>query len=279
MFFVSKSKDGFGLNHITSKDNKGIKEYIKLARSRSYREETGCFALETVKLVQEALDSGVNILRLYAGPELQKNRPDLLEQARELGTEINLISPELEEKMTQTGNSRGCFAVCKRLDKLHHMDTIGKKGRFLFLNGLQDNGNVGTILRTAEALGVDGVILSRDCCDLFALKTLRAAMGSAFRIPVYRSEDPRADLLRLGERFLTCAAVVGGDARPVTEAPFGANVILVIGNEGNGLPEEISSCCRLRITIPMAGKAESLNAAMAAGILTWEMLRRPAQLL
>lgn len=263
------------MNQITSKDNKGVKEYGKLAKSRSFREETGWFVLETVKLVQEALDSGVEILRLYATPVLAQAHPELVEKARTAGAECSLISPELEGKMTQTGNSRGCFAVCKRLDKLHHIDKIGKKGRFLFLNGLQDNGNVGTILRTAEALGADGVILSKDCCDLFALKTLRAAMGSAFRVPVYRSENPKEDLLTLSRDFITCAAVVDQDACPVTQMKFGDSAVLVIGNEGNGLPEDIAGCCRVRVTIPMAGKAESLNAAMAAGILTWEMLRPP----
>lgn len=141
------------MNQITSKDNKGVKEYGKLAKSRSFREETGRFALETVKLVQEALDSGVEILRLYATPVLAQAHPELVEKARAAGAECSLISPELEGKMTQTGNSRGCFAVCKRLDKLHHIDKIGKKGRFLFLNGLQDNGNVGTILRHGGSAG------------------------------------------------------------------------------------------------------------------------------
>lgn len=263
------------MNQITSRDNKGIKEYIKLARSRAFREETGWFALETVKLVQEALDSGVEFVKLYVTPSLLETHPDLVEQAQSAGGQCNVISSQLEEKMSQTGNSRGCFAVCKRLDKLHHIDKIGKKGRLLFLNGLQDNGNVGTILRTADALGADGVILSKDCCDLYALKTLRAAMGSAFRVPVYRSQHPQEDLLALGKDFVTCAAVVDRDACPVTEMQFGQSTILVIGNEGNGLPEQLVSCCRVRITIPMAGKAESLNAAMAAGILTWEMLRCP----
>lgn len=261
------------MNQITSKENKGIKEYVKLAKSRSFREETGWFALETVKLLQEALQSGVEILRLYVTPALLDAHPELVEQAQASGAECSLISQELEGKMSQTGNSRGCFAICKRLDKLHHIDKIGKKGRFLFLNGLQDNGNVGTILRTADALGADGVILSKDCCDLYSLKTLRAAMGSAFRVKVYRSLHPKEDLLFLGKDFDTCAAVVDGDACPVTALSFGDSTVLVIGNEGNGLPEEIVSCCRIRVTIPMAGKAESLNAAMAAGILTWEMLR------
>ena len=261
------------MNQITSKDNKGIKEYVKLARSRAFREETGCFALETVKLVREALNNKVDILRLYVTPALLDTHPDLVAQALHFGVECSIISPELEEKMSQTGNSRGCFAIGKRLDKLHHIDKIGKKGRFLFLNGLQDNGNVGTILRTADALGADGVILSHDCCDLYALKTLRAAMGSAFRVKVFRSEHPKEDLLSLGRDFETCAAVVDGDAYPVTQMNFGDSAIIVIGNEGNGLPDDIVDCCAVRITIPMAGRAESLNAAMAAGILTWEMLR------
>ena len=122
-------------------------------------------------------------------------------------------------------------------------------------------------------MGLSGVILSESCCDLYNLKTIRAAMGSLFRIPVMRV-DLAAFLKESGLR--SYAAVVDADARPVGTADF-KGAVAVIGNEGNGLSKEQASLCLERITIPMAGNAESLNAAMAATILMWEMARRRSE--
>ena len=169
-------------------------------------------------------------------------------------------------------------AICrsyfwKKLDKPENLAKIDCNGSYVALWDLQDPGNVGTILRGADAMGLSGVILSESCCDLYNLKTIRAAMGSLFRIPVMRV-DLAAFLKESGLR--SYAAVVDADARPVGTADF-KGAVAVIGNEGNGLSKEQAFLCSERITIPMAGNAESLNAAMAATILMWEMARRRSE--
>ena len=118
-------------------------------------------------------------------------------------------------------------------------------------------------------MGLSGVILSENCCDLYSLKTLRAAMGSLFRVPVFTVE---MEQFLLGTPLTSYAAVVTPDALPATQVPY-RGAVAVIGNEGRGLSPEQAAACSAKITIPMRGNAESLNAAMAAAILMWEMAR------
>ena len=146
---------------------------------------------------------------------------------------------------------------------------------YLALEDLQDPGNLGTVVRTAEALGFGGLILSAGCCDLYNPKVLRGSMGGVFRLPAYITADMVTTVGRLRTKGFRCfACVPDEDALPVQTAPFGPGSICLIGNEGNGLRPETVAACGERLTIPMAGRAESLNASMAAGIVLWEMARR-----
>lgn len=257
------------MERIQSKENGRIKEYGKLASSRKYREETGCFVLEGEKLFKEALRSGVAVEQVFVTPAYRNAH---------LETDFSGLSAfevegAAEERLSQSKTPQGLYAVCKKLDKPENLAKIDCNGSYVALWDLQDPGNVGTILRGADAMGLSGVILSESCCDLYNLKTIRAAMGSLFRIPVMRV-DLAAFLKESGLR--SYAAVVDADARPVGTADF-KGAVAVIGNEGNGLSKEQVSLCSERITIPMAGNAESLNAAMAATILMWEMARRRSE--
>jgi TrmH family RNA methyltransferase len=141
---------------------------------------------------------------------------------------------------------------------------------------LQDPGNVGTIIRTAEAFGIDGVILSEDCCDLYNPKVLRAAMGTAFRVPILQLAQPTESFLQQAAEAgcNTIASVVSPDAMDMRQTTLKKSNILLIGNEGNGLPDAVTALCSQAATIHMRGKAESLNAAMAAGVLLWELTSR-----
>ena len=133
---------------------------------------------------------------------------------------------------------------------------------------------MGTIIRTAEALGLDGILLSDGCCDVYNPKVLRASMGGVFRMPLMRVGDMAQAVTNLQEKGLTAfACVVDATATPITEAGMGQGSVALIGNEGNGLRAETVAACKHRVTIPMAGRAESLNASMAAGIILWEMCR------
>ena len=139
---------------------------------------------------------------------------------------------------------------------------------------VQDPGNLGAALRTAEALGLGSVLLAGSCCDVYSPKALRASMGAVFRLPVFFSRKlPDALDALHGQGFFSCAAVPDSSARPITEVDFSHPCIMAVGNEGNGLTEAAAAACNLRVTIPMLGRAESLNAASSAAILMWEMMR------
>ena len=259
---------------ITSRENDAVKEFCKLSSSKKRRDETGCFALESMKLVLEAYENGVSIEKVFlTDTALQKYREKLFELLNS-GVRICIISDEVSRKMTLTDSPQGIFAVCKKLDKSFPADKIKHMGVYAALCGLQDPGNIGTILRTAEAFGVRGVIVSTSCCDLYNPKVLRASMGTVFRLPVWVSADFCGTLKSFSAAGMpTYAAVVNESVQSLTDIDFGGKGVAVIGNEGNGLPQEVADCCDVQMTIRMAGKTESLNAAMAAGIILWEMTR------
>lgn len=262
------------MEKITSKDNRWVKEYTKLSSLKSYRSETGRFALEGVKLVCEAFQSGIRLpMILVTGRCLERYDTELAGVLTPGGW--LLIAEELEPKLTQQKAPQGIYAIGERLDKTLSPDTIKAGGRYVMLCGLQDAGNVGTILRTAEALGVEGVVVTADTCDLYNPKVLRGSMGSVFRMPICTVAEERAFLTELSAAGVqTCASILDEGATPLDKAVFRDPSILLIGNEGNGLSWDTAAICEECVTIPMKGKTESLNASMAACILLWEMTKR-----
>ncbi|WP_077534521.1 TrmH family RNA methyltransferase [Massiliimalia massiliensis] len=261
------------MEQISSKENQNVKEYGKLVSSKSHRDKTGRFGIESVKLVLEAAASGIELEKVFVTDQCFKKHTAALQKLFESTCRIYEITEPVEQKMTHTQNAGGIFAICKKLDKRNLADTIVTGGKYLYLAGLQDSGNVGTIIRTAEAMGLSGVILSAGTCDLYSLKVLRASMGSAFRLPVILGGDPLADIEKFRGGFVTYAAVVDENADSVLETRFADCSVVVVGNEGNGLSREAAQACDHQITIRMKGNAESLNAGMAAGILMWELVR------
>lgn len=261
------------MEKITSKENRLVKQFVRLSTSKKEREETGLFALEGVKLALEAARSGL-IFRYILLTDSCLSRYG--EALGELTKQKNCyrIAEELEGKLSQQKTPQGIYAVAEKLDKSLPLDKIKKDGRYVLLADLQDSGNVGTIFRTSEAFGVDGVILTRQTCDPYSPKTLRGSMGSVFRLPILRTENG-AELVRsLTEAGVaTYASVLSDSALPLGEVRFSSPAVLLIGNEGNGLDPQMAAACQTLVTIPMAGPTESLNASMAAGILLWEMTR------
>ena len=142
----------------------------------------------------------------------------------------------------------------------------------MFIVSLQDPGNVGTIIRTAEAMGLDGVIMTSDCPDIYSPKVLRSTMGSAFRLPIYVCTDPieTLDLLH-NKGFSSYAAILDENSLTLGDFKFPDKSVALIGNEANGLKDVVVEMCQNSLMIPMRGNAESLNAASAANIIMWEM--------
>jgi TrmH family RNA methyltransferase len=184
-----------------------------------------------------------------------------------------LVTPELLKKMSDTQTPQGVAAIV-RMPEWTMEDLLSGNPLILVLENIQDPGNLGTMVRTAEAAGASGILMSRDTVDLFNPKTVRSTMSGIFRVPALISEDLAASLDLLKKRGVTSfAAHLGGEAAYDRLSYTGPSAFL-IGNEGKGLTEELSEKADQKLLIPMHGRIESLNAAMAAGILLYEADRQ-----
>ena len=259
---------------VTSKDNRWVKEWRRLNDSAKYRRESGLFAIEGARLCGDALRSGVSLHTVMYTASALAVYSDVVGALLAAADNALEISPELSRYMGDTMNPQGVFCIAKMLDNSLVIDKINIMGFYGALEDIQDPGNLGTIIRTAEAFGLDGVLLSDGCCDVYNPKVLRSSMGGVFRMPLLRVGNMARAVTALQEKGMTAyACVVDADAMPITAADFTSGSIAVIGNEGNGLREETVDACTRATTIPMNGRAESLNASMAAGIILWEMTR------
>ena len=259
---------------VTSKDNQWVKEWRRLNDSAKYRRETGLFAIEGARLCGDAMRSGVALHAVLYTASALAVYGNVVEPLLASADTVVEISPELSRHMSDTINPQGVFCIAKMLDNSLIIDKINIIGTYSALEDVQDPGNMGTVIRTAEALGIDGILLSDGCCDIYNPKVLRASMGGVFRMPLMRVGDMAQAVVTLQEKGLTAfACVVDADATPITDAGMGKGAVALIGNEGNGLRAETVAACKYRVTIPMTGRAESLNASMAAGIILWEMCR------
>ena len=259
---------------ITSRDNPVLKELSRLLTDASYRRESGLFALEGARLCADAAASGVEIRTVLYTARAREAYEPYLRPLLAACSDCREIDAALAVRFSDTKAPQGIFCICQRLDNRLPLGKIKRNGRYLLLEDVQDPGNLGTIVRTAEAFGIDGLFLTPGCCDLYNPKVLRGSMGGVFRLPAARTEDLPALLVSLKDAGLSCfACVAENGAQPVQNAELGAGAVCLIGNEGAGLRPETVAACGRRITIPMSGRAESLNASIAASIVLWEMTR------
>lgn len=264
------------MEQIKSRKDPRVRAAAALNKSGEARVEAGQFLCEGARLCEDAARSDMKIVRCFVTAAALQKYDSYLTLIRKTGCEMFQVEDSVAALLSSTKSPQGVFCVCE-LPKMPHGVIGGAFGSdtCLVLENLQDPGNLGTILRTAEALGVFHVILLGEGCDPFSPKVLRASMGAAFRILPMIAESPaRLQKLLKDNGFTLHAAVPSADAVPVTEIDFSAGRHAVyIGNEGNGLTDETICLCDDCVTIPMAGRAESLNASAAANILLWELCR------
>lgn len=255
---------------IESKSNDKIKSAQKLSVSSSARAERGEFFLEGVRLCYDAAISSVRIKRCFFTEKVQLKNPEKIEKIIACSEEAYTISEEIASKLSDTKNSQGVFTVCAMPEKNGFSIISGKK--YVALENIQDPSNLGAIVRTAEALGLDGAVLC-SCCDPYNPKSQRAAMGSLLRLPLLVTDDMESVISQCEECGVKALATVpDSSAVKITDTDMSKGVLAVIGNEGNGVTPQTKARCE-KVTIPMQGRAESLNASMAAAIVMWEMMR------
>lgn len=255
------------LMKITSKDNGNIKEILSLQKSSKYRREQGVFILEGVRLCEDALDNSFMPVKVFFSTSATEKYTELLDKFLN-GNAVYEISDSLFNKISDTVSPQGVLCIFK-IPELSN-DNINGKGKYIVLENIQDPSNLGAISRTAEAFGISGLILS-GCCDPYSSKSLRASMGALLRIPLFFTDD-MFNLFKM-HGLKSFASVVTSDAVSISDINFGKGCAVIIGNEGNGISPETKEKSELLFTIPMSGKAESLNAAVAASIIIWEMCK------
>lgn len=258
--------------NISSRKNQLVTHFRKLVKERSYRLECGEFPVEGARLCLEALNSGLTITSFLMTENARQKYPEIAEAISEEFVP-DIINDDISAYISDTKSPQGMFITAKMLDKPVQSGTIEKGGKYIILDGLQDTGNIGTIIRTCDALGVDGVILSPDCADIYSPKIIRSAMGSLFRLPVYITELTELIGLLKQNDFCVYAAVLDETAKSIGEVSFSDKTAVIIGNEGNGVSQGVIKAAENKLYIPIKG-AESLNAAVAASIICWEMTRR-----
>ncbi|MBR5309525.1 MAG: RNA methyltransferase [Oscillospiraceae bacterium] len=251
---------------ISSRENPIIKEAAALVSDKKARKQSGLFVVEGARLCSEACKSGAKVLRLFVTEEAEKKYPEYLSSLLSEAFEVYNITSSVAEKISDTKTPQGVFAVCKMEEK--PLD-FSEKGLFVLLSNLQDPGNIGTILRTCEAMNVRGVLLC-GCADCFSPKVLRGTMGCIFRLPIkVFSETAEALELLKENKVSTYASALAENALLLPNVKFSEKSCVLIGNEGNGLEHRVIESCDHVVMIPMPGKAESLNAASAAAIMIY----------
>lgn len=249
------------MERITSLKNPKVQQWKSL-KDRKGRRETGCFLAEGRKMVEEVLASDFVVETLLLDEE-RASEFDLPAGVPACGMPSHVFAAVCDTKTPQ-----GIAAVVR----MKQNTALGH--RLVALDGVQDPGNVGTILRTADAAGLDGVILTEQCADIFSPKLLRASMGSIFRMPALITPDLPALLttLRDEQGFSIISSQLDGEPF-YQRKPVGESFCLIIGNEGNGISDEVKATATHRVKLPMRGGAESLNAAVAAGIMMYDLMR------
>ena len=248
---------------ITSRSNPLVTYVRKLNGKRAFRRAENAFAAEGPKLLAEALRWGARVETVLCVPGA--DLPELPDWTR---------SAELPEQLlayaADTETPQGIIFICR--GKPLAMPERLEGGRWLVLDGVQDPGNVGTVWRTADAFGADGLILCNHCADPWSPKTVRATMGAVFRLPVYEGtlEDAAQ---RFAEACVPLyAAALRDDTQDIRNVPL-STAAVIIGSEGRGVSGEALSLCQKTVKIPMRARCESLNAAVAASVVLWEMAR------
>ncbi len=256
---------------ITSTGNQGIKEIIQLQKKSSLRKSRDVYIIEGKKMFSEA--EPAQILQAYVSDSFLKRKEHRALLA-EKQVEAVPVSDRVMEAMADTKTPQGVLCVMRQQHYTLADMLRNEAPRLILLENLQDPGNLGTILRAGEAAGIAGVLMTRGCVDIYNPKTVRATMGSLFRVPFLYMEDIDSVLDELRQRNLPVYGAGLEKSVSYDRLSYRKGCVFMIGNEANGLSSGLMEKADCAVHIPMEGRVESLNAAMAASILMYESYRQ-----
>ncbi|WP_434282797.1 TrmH family RNA methyltransferase [Clostridium botulinum] len=255
---------------ISSKDNKLIKELRKL-REKKYRAQNKSFIIEGFRFFEEALKSNSSVNKVFI-EEKSVNKLEELYKKYNINNDIEtyVVNYSVLKSIGNTENPQGIVSVINYFKK-EKLDL--QNGFYILVDKVQDPGNMGTIIRTAHAAGALGVITTKGTVDIYNEKTLRSTMGSIFYIPIIEDENLEVvkSLQKKGFKLLVSSLDTNSNFYDVN---MKNNIIIAVGNEGNGISEVLNTLSDIKVKIPMPGAAESLNVAVACSIMTFERIRQ-----
>ena len=255
------------MNIITSTSNQQVKQLIQLQKKAKERTQQDVFIVEGIKMYQEVPEE--RLVHSYVSESFYQKKKELFQNVKQL----TILSDRVFESVSDTKTPQGVLCLVKQYH-YEREDLLGNNPLIMVLENLQDPGNLGTIMRTAEGAGVTGVLLSDGCVDLYNPKVIRSTMGSIYRMPFYYSGQLHEDIRWLKKQGVTLyAAHLKGEHAHDRESYKGASGFM-IGNESKGLSEETAELADVYIRIPMCGQVESLNAAVASAVLMYEANRQ-----
>lgn len=252
---------------ITSLNNKIIKQVISL-KSKKYRIKHRLFIVEGERFVSE-IPKDREVL-YYICSESFYNKLENLN----FKSDIYIVSDKIFKKISETENPQGIITVCKMKNFILEEVLACENKHFVILDRVMDPGNLGTIIRTAEAMGFDGVFLSKGCADLYNSKVLRSTMGSIFNIPIFTNCDTMQIIEKFKSKSIKIIATSLSSNKYIYDLNLDIPFAVVIGNEANGVLEEIISKADFSFKIPMLGNVESLNVSTASSIIFYEVIRQ-----
>lgn len=261
---------------ITSTGNGRVKQLIQWQKKRKSRDEDGVFLVEGIRMFVEAPEE--NVEAVYVSESFYNRRREELSLDK-WGSRLEVLSDSVFAHVSDTKTPQGVLLVMKQMkyEAEEIMKPIAESGKaplLMVLDNLQDPGNLGTILRAGEAAGVTGVVMSRDCVDIYNPKVIRSTMGSIYRMPFVYVEDLTETVIQMNKSGIhTYAAHLKGK-NSYDKEDYTCGTAFLIGNEGNGLRDEVADAAEIYVKIPMCGSVESLNAAVASSVLMFEAARQ-----
>ena len=265
---------------ITSTSNAKVKRLVNLRKKKKLRDEEGVFIVEGIRMFREVPKD--RLAEVYVSENFWNRERKVVEQVMD-GTKVQpeILADFVFEYVSDTKTPQGILCLVRQ--KQYSMSEIlkekeGEAPLLIVLDQIQDPGNLGTIVRTAEGAGVTGIVLSQDCVDMYNPKVVRSTMGAAYRVPFCYVEDLEKEVKHMKESGICTYAAHLEGKNSYDEEDYRTASAFLIGNEGNGLRDEVAEQAQVYIRIPMKGQVESLNAAVATAILTFEAARQRRQM-
>ena len=267
---VPEKKEG-RMQVISSKDNELVK-HIKKLKDKKYRDESNEYIVEGVKLIEEAVNENVKIKKIIICEDTTRTYEIPTNVMLEIAKyECIYVTDKIFASITQVTNPQGIMAIVEKNSLNQEIDF--SQDIIVVLDDVQDPGNLGTILRTVDSIGLNQIIVSKETADAFNPKVVRSTMGAIFRIKIIESEDLKQTIKEIKKHHFKLMVTSLQTENSIYDIEFNKKII-VIGNESNGVSKDIQDMADEKAKIPMLGKTESLNASVAAGIVMYEYVRQ-----